>query len=96
MADEVVNDAEHHRYVIHHDGEVAGFADYRMASPDRIVVTHTEIDERFEGHGLGSELAKAVLDDIRAHAWQVVPRCPFIADYIHRHPEYADLTRSRA
>jgi predicted GNAT family acetyltransferase len=96
MPDDVANDAEHHRYVIRHDGDVAGFAEYRMAAPDRIVLTHTEIDERFEGHGLGSALAKAVLDDIRGRGWQVVPRCPFMADYIRRHPEYADLTKSRA
>ena len=96
MPDDVVNDAEHHRYVIRHDGDIAGFAEYRMAAPERIVFTHTEIDERFEGHGLGSTLARFVLDDSRAHGWQVVPRCPFIAEYISRHPEYADLTQSRA
>jgi uncharacterized protein len=96
VPDEVVNDAEHHRYVIRHDGEVAGFVEYRMAAPDRIVLTHTEIDERFEGHGLGSTLATRVLDDIRVQGWQVVPRCPFMAEYIRRHPQYADLTLARA
>jgi uncharacterized protein len=96
VADEVVNDAEHHRYVLRHDGEVAGFAEYRMAADDRIVLTHTEIDDRFEGQGLGSGLARGVLDDIRAHGWQVVARCPFMAEYIRRHPDYADLTRSRS
>ena len=76
--------------------KVAGFVEYRFAGEGRIVLTHTEVDERFEGHGLGGRLAEGVLDDARAHGWQVVPRCPFIADYIRRHPDYADLTMSKA
>jgi len=96
MPDELVNDAEHHRYELRVDGEVAGFVEYRFAGDDRIVLTHTEVDERFEGHGIGSRLARGVLDDARAHGWQVVPRCPFIAEYIRRHPDYADLTQSHA
>ena len=96
MAEELVNDAEHHRYELRVNGEVAGFVEYRFAAEDRIVFTHTEVDERFEGHGLGSKLARGVLDEARARGWQVVPRCPFIAEYIQRHPDYADLTRSRA
>jgi predicted GNAT family acetyltransferase len=94
MADEVVNNAAHHRYELRHDGAVAGFVDYRFAGDNRIVMVHTEVDERFEGHGIGSLLAKGALDDARAHGWQVVPRCPFIAEYIRHHPDYADLVRS--
>jgi uncharacterized protein len=96
VPEELVNDAAHHRYELRVGGEVAGFVDYRFAAEDRIVLVHTEVDERFEGHGVGSRLARGVLDDARAHGWQVVPRCPFIAEYIERHPEYQDLTRSRA
>jgi predicted GNAT family acetyltransferase len=96
MPDELVNNAELHRYELRIDGEVAGVVEYRFAGEGRIVLIHTEVDERFEGHGLGGRLAQGVLDDARAHGWQVVPRCPFIADYIRSHPDYADLTQSKA
>jgi len=95
MPDELVNNAEQHRYELRIDGEVAGVVEYRFAGEGRIVLTHTEVDERYEGHGLGSRLARGALDDARAHGWQVVPRCPFIAEYIQHHPEYADLTKSK-
>jgi uncharacterized protein len=87
---EVQNNAERHRYEIRADGEVAGFAAYRMRD-GAVVFTHTEIDEAYEGQGLGSALAKAALDDIRASGAAVVPLCPFIKGYIDRHDEYADL-----
>ena len=45
----------------------------------------------FEGHGVGSRLASFVLAEARAQGWQVEPLCPFVAGYIDRHPEFADL-----
>ncbi len=69
---------------------VAGFAEYRLR-PGRIVFTHTEVDPAFEGKGVGSHLAAGALDDVRARGLSVTPACPFIASYIRRHTEYADL-----
>ena len=52
---------------------------------------HTEIDPAFEGKGLGSALARGALDAERTRGEPIVPLCPFIRQYIDRHPEYADL-----
>jgi len=84
------NSAEH-RYEARVDGELAGFAAYELT--DRLVIfTHTEVDGRFEGHGVGGALARFGLDDVRAGGThQVLPLCPFIKSWIHRHPDYADL-----
>jgi len=86
----VVNNPERHRYEAVVDGRVVGFSAYRVR-PDAIVFTHTEVDEAMEGKGVGSAIAKAALDDLRAKGTRVVALCPFIADYIERHPEYQDL-----
>lgn len=56
-----------------------------------IVLTHTEVPPQYEGQGIGSELVKAVLEDIRKKELQVVPQCPFVAAYIRRHPEWMEL-----
>jgi uncharacterized protein len=34
---------------------------------------------------------QGTLDDLRARGLALVPLCPFVADFITRHPEYADL-----
>ncbi len=78
------------RYEAELDGELVGRAMYR-AKPDRIVFTHTEVSPAAGGKGVGSALARAALDDVRARGLQAVPMCPFIADFIKRHPGYADL-----
>jgi predicted GNAT family acetyltransferase len=72
-------------------GQLAGFAKYRLHD-GRITFFHTEIDPAHEGSGLGSRLALAALDDVRARGLPVVPQCPYIAGFIRRHPDqYLDL-----
>lgn len=81
------------RYEAWLDGEVAGVAAYEL-DERHIVFVHTEVDDRFEGIGVGSALARAALDDVRAHeSRRVIARCPFIRTWIQRHPDYQDLTR---
>jgi predicted GNAT family acetyltransferase len=92
MADvETTHNPAEHRYEAHLDGELAGFAAYDLT--DRLVIfTHTEVDPKFEGHGVGSTLARFALDDVRASGThEVLALCPFIKSWIGKHPEYADL-----
>ena len=66
------------RYEARLDGELAGSA-YFDAADDLIVFTHTEVDDAYEGHGVGSALARGALDDVRADGRRkVVARCAFI------------------
>ena len=91
-----VTDApERQRYEIYLDERLAGVAVYRPA-PGRLIFTHTEVDSEFEGRGLGSRLAKGALDDTRARGLRATIKCPFIGDYVRRHPEYADLLQDPA
>ena len=78
------------RFELLADGEVAGSAYYRMEG-EAIAFTHTEVDDAYEGHGLGAKLASAALDQARSRGLAVLPYCPFIRGYIERHPEYRDL-----
>lgn len=84
------DNAERERYEIRSDGEPAGFLTYRLR-PESIELVHTEIDEEFEGHGLGSQLIVFALDDARARKLAVLPFCPFVNDFMRRQRQYVDL-----
>jgi hypothetical protein len=89
----VRDNPQRHRFeAVDESGVVAGFAAYRR-SGDAVVLTHTEVDDAFEGHGVGSRLARGALDALREQEVRVVPSCPFISAYIEDHQEYADLVR---
>jgi uncharacterized protein len=94
MSDVVVTDnREKSQYEARIDGELAGFSQYHLTRSS-IVFTHTEVDPAYEGHGVGSALARFALDDVRAKGERdVVPVCPFIHGWIDDHPDYADLVR---
>jgi hypothetical protein len=86
----VVDEPENGRFVAVVDGQPAGVAEYRLDG-DRIVFTHTQIGDEYEGRGVGSRLVAGALDDVRRRGLRIVARCPFVAGYLERHPEYADL-----
>ena len=91
MSDVSVKDApDEARYEIRVDGELAGFAEYRLTE-DRIDFTHTEVFDAFSGQGLAGQLARASLDDTQRRNLSVRPYCPFYRGWIQKHPEYVDL-----
>jgi predicted GNAT family acetyltransferase len=77
------------RYEMVVDGEIA-FVDY-ADSGAHLVLKHTEVPQTLAGRGVGSILARSVLEDIRRRGLMVVPECEFVAAFIKRHPDFADV-----
>ena len=68
-------------------GELAGVLTYQLTGPI-IAYTHTR---SFEGHGAGSALAEAAMEDAKAKGRTVVPICPFLSEWLTKHPRYENL-----
>mgnify|MGYP002077648830 CR=1 FL=1 len=85
-----VDDHGDGRYTLLVDGQAAGELDFRMQEGRR-VFTHTGIRDAYEGNGLAGKLARRVLDDARAEGLRIVPKCPFVASYLDKHPDDQDL-----
>jgi uncharacterized protein len=87
---EVADAPDRDRYELSVDGEVVGSSIYRTR-PGLIAFVHTEVDERFEGQGLGDRLIRFALEDARARGLAVLPFCPFVNAFIERHREFEAL-----
>jgi predicted GNAT family acetyltransferase len=88
----VVERVDHkHRYEILVDGELAGFAAYLDRDAQRIFY-HTEIDNAFAGQGFASLLVQQALTDARNAGKRSVPVCPYVAKFLRKHDEFADVT----
>lgn len=92
----VSNVPDRERYEARDGEQVAGFLEYLETTGAVTVLTHTEVDPSYEGKGVGSTLARAVLDDARARDRRVLPLCPFVAGWLRRHPDYADVVYEAA
>ena len=88
---EVVNNMEKHRYELEVDGHIAA-AYYRFLD-GVLVFTHTKVPPELEGKGIGSELVKGALDQVRADKFRASAQCPFVKAWLEKHPDYADLLR---
>ena len=89
MNDVVSNNPAQHRYELVVEGHIAA-AHYELAD-GVITFVHTEVPAELGGKGIGSKLIKGALDQVRADGLKVVAQCPFVKDWIGKHPDYADL-----
>ena len=85
----VIDRPDRSRFELPVEGEVA-VAYYRLDG-DKITLTHTEVPQHLSGQGIGSRLAKGVFKAVRASGRSAVAKCPFMAAYASRHPEYVGL-----
>jgi predicted GNAT family acetyltransferase len=81
------------RFEAYLGGETA-FTEY-VLHDGAMVLPHTVVPSAFEGRGVGSALAKAALGYAREHGLRVKPSCPFIAGYIQKHAEWADIVDAK-
>ena len=89
VSDAIRDNVERHRFEVVEDGHLAR-ADY-VIDGDVITFTHTIVPPALEGRGIASRLIRHGLSEARTRGLRVVPQCPFVAAYIRKHPEWADL-----
>jgi predicted GNAT family acetyltransferase len=89
MPNAVRDNLQLHRFELDAEGLVA-FSNYKRDGKT-LTIMHTEVPPALNGKGVGSALVRGVLDLARAQNMKIVPLCPFVAAYIAKHAEYADL-----
>ena len=88
-SDAIRDNAERHRFEVVVDGHLAR-ADY-VIDDDVITFTHTIVPPALEGRGIASRLILHALTAARDRGLRVIAQCPFVAAYIRKHPEWAEL-----
>jgi predicted GNAT family acetyltransferase len=86
---QVTHNAAASRYEAVVDGHLS-ICEYELAD-GRMVFTHTVVPPELRGGGIAEKLVRAALAEARAAGWRVVPQCSYVARFIERHKEFADL-----
>ena len=84
------NNEENSQFQVHTEGS-QGMIEYEKLQPDHLDLYHTEVDPALEGKGVARVLVQRALEYCREQDWRVTPTCTYVAAYIKRHPEFADL-----
>lgn len=80
---------EDSRFEVRVDERVA-FLLFRLRDA-RLSLIHTEVPPALQHQGLADALARAALEYAREHSLRVKVICPFVANFLDRHPEFQDL-----
>lgn len=89
MSGQVQDNTALNRFEMNVDGTIA-FITYRLTDSATVLV-HTEVPKALEGRGIGSALVKGTLALLHGARRKVVVVCPFIAQYVRKHPQYMDM-----
>jgi uncharacterized protein len=77
------------RFELWVDGKMAKL-EYELQH-SRIALIHTEVPKELEGKGVAAAIVAKALQYIETKGMKIVPLCPYVIDYIKKHPEWERL-----
>jgi uncharacterized protein len=88
---EIANNPAENRFETWIDGQLSKL-DY-IEDGDTIVMTHVGVYPEHRGSGVAGRITQTALEYAREKSLRVIPMCAYIATYIRRNPQYAELTK---
>lgn len=64
---------------------------YVMAGPNKMIIEHTEVDDRMKGQGIGEKLLRTLVEYVRTEGIKVIPLCPFAKAMFQKRAELRDV-----
>jgi predicted GNAT family acetyltransferase len=87
---QIQHDAQRQRFEARLPGGTA-FLAYTTAGEKVLELYSTYVPSAERGKGVAAALVEAALGHARAEDLRVIPSCWYVALWIQRHPQYADL-----
>ena len=84
----------HGSFFVEENGNRVGELAYTWRSDRLISIDHTEVDESYEGKGLGAYLVEHAVTFARQSGLKMILYCSFAKKVFERHEEYADVLAS--
>lgn len=76
------------------DNRQAGIMSYSIPNTDFIIIDHTEVDETFNGQGVGKKLLYKIVEMARDKKLKILPLCPFANAMFKKTDEIKDVLRA--
>jgi predicted GNAT family acetyltransferase len=77
-------------FYLERDGERLAQMTYTVAG-SRVIIDHTDVDDRLRGTGMGRKLVEAAVEWARKENARLMPLCPYAKSVFDKTPDYADV-----
>ncbi|GAF19544.1 hypothetical protein JCM19046_4202 [Bacillus sp. JCM 19046] len=77
-------------YVEGEDNNAIGELEFQ-SEDDHIVITHTFVDPKARGTGIGADLVAELVNDMRQQNQKIKPVCAFAKAEFDKHQDYQDV-----
>ncbi|NOT74349.1 MAG: N-acetyltransferase [Cyclobacteriaceae bacterium] len=78
-------------FYIEQEGKRVAFMEFSKAGNDRIIISHTQVDNVLRGKNAGKQLVAAAVEHARKNNIKIVPLCPFARSVFDKVKEYSDV-----
>ncbi|WP_428229203.1 GNAT family N-acetyltransferase [Flavobacterium sp.] len=86
-----INDTRRGYFEAVEDEKQAGKMTYTWAGDSKFIIDHTEVNEEFNGKGVGKKLVMAAVEYARANNLKIIPLCPFAKSVFDKVAEIHDV-----
>ena len=77
-------------FFLERDGERLAQMTYTVAGT-RVIIDHTDVDDRLRGTGMGRQLVDAAVQWARKENARLMPLCPYAKSVFDKTPDYSDV-----
>ncbi|MCI3938480.1 N-acetyltransferase [Chryseobacterium aahli] len=85
------NNEKHGSFEAVIDGNRAGLMTYTWAGEDRFIIDHTEVDDAYNGKGVGKEMLIKAVEFARENSKKIIPLCPFAKATFQKNEDLRDV-----
>ena len=85
------DNTENGMFYVEQSGEKLAKMYYSWRGTDRIIISHTEVDDRLRGTGAGKQMVTRAVEFAREKGIKIVPLCPFAKSVLEKVEAFRDV-----
>lgn len=86
-----INDIRKGYFEAIEDGKEAGKMTYTWAGDSKFIIDHTEVNEGFNGKGVGKKLVMKAVEYAKNNNLKIIPLCPFAKSVFDKTEDIRDV-----
>jgi uncharacterized protein len=85
------NDDEKGMFYVVDNQQIVAEMNYVWDGDTKIIIEHTEVDDNFNGKGIGKQMVEKAVNFAREKSIKIIPLCPFVKSVFDKVVGFRDV-----